>query len=138
MIECTLNIGHTLVNELKNSSHMLLYDNVDKDGFRNSMGNLLVNIQNLVVNNTNINDIWSAFTAGIHDSVSEFVPSRYFKPRTPSQPVWFNLIAKIACNKQRKLYTRFKKMVTQRCLKNIKPSDRKTKNYLDNLKHIYG
>ena len=87
MIECTLNIGHTLVNELKNSSHMLLYDNVDKDGFRNSMGNLLVNIQNLVVNNTNINDMWSAFTAGTHVSVSEFVPSRYFKPRTPSQPV---------------------------------------------------
>ena len=88
---------------------MLFYDNVDKDGFRNSMGNLLVNIQNLVVNNTNINDIWSAFTAGIHDSVSEFVPSRYFKPKTPSQPVWFNLKAKIACNKQRKLYTRYKK-----------------------------
>ena len=57
MIECTLNIGHTLVNELKNSSRMLVYNNVDKDEFRNSMGNLLVNIQSLVVKNTNINDI---------------------------------------------------------------------------------
>ena len=57
MIECTLNIGHILVNELKNSSRMLVYNNVDKDEFRNSMGNLLVNIQSLVVKNTNINDI---------------------------------------------------------------------------------
>ena len=91
------------------------------------MGNLLVNIQNLVVNNTNINDIWSAFTAGIHDSVSEFVPSRYFKPKTPSQPVWFNLKAKIACNKQRKLYTRFKKNGDTEVFKKYKTLTKKQK-----------
>ena len=59
-------------------------------------------------------------------------------PRTPSQSVWFNLKAKIACNKQHKLYTHYKKTGDTEVFEKFKTLRRKNKKLVRQLKtHLW-
>ena len=49
------------------------------------------------------------FKDRLHQAVLDFVPSIQRKDRNHNQPVWFNLKAKRSCNKQRKLYSKYKR-----------------------------
>ena len=72
----------------------------------NNLLKLLSTLQELVTltANNNINNVWNTFNEKLQESIDKCVPTKPRRRKPPHEPAWFNLTAKRACSKQRRLY----------------------------------
>ena len=137
MIECHIayRSQHLISNNSKN--HVWLYDRLDVEGYVGAMSELLSDTQDKVLKGEDIDLVWANFSSKMHQVIDDHVPTKQLKPRKQSQPVWFSPVARRACNKQRKLYTKYKKTGDISVLNRHKIARRENKKLFRELKKSY-
>ena len=84
-----------------------LFHKTDLGGFRDEIDKLHKVVAHEIDEGCDINTVWATFRDGLLHCVTKYVPVKHKRVRSPHEPMWFNLSAKQACSKQRKLYMRF-------------------------------
>ena len=87
-----------------------LYYKTNLNGFQKGMHELHQLVVNEINEGLDINTVWNTFRDGMWQNVNKFVPVQQRRVKSPHEPPWFNISARKACNKQRKLYCVLKRL----------------------------
>ena len=138
MIE--INISTSQTAELQNNVDLppiRLFKQVDLPNFEKSLAAIHKRVTKCIGFGGTIDNVWNIFKLGLHNAINDHVPTRQRQPKRPNEPLWFNKSAKRACNKQRKLYSLYKKKGDSELLNKYKQLRRSNKKLFKNLKKDY-
>jgi hypothetical protein len=113
------------------------YSKANLQLFHESLSQVKNSIQNSIENKDSIDKVWNSFKSGLFNSIDKAVPLRVNKLKPPHEPYWFNNIARKACNKQRRLYSKYKKTGNPYVLVQYKQLRRENKKLFRILKKDY-
>lgn len=136
MIETNINVSQ-IENQKPQRPPIKLFHKVDHAQFTNDLNLVYTEIKEQVDEGSDINTMWSFFTTGLHNAVDNHVPTRKCIVKKANEPLWFNSVARRACNKQRKLYSLYKKTKDSDTFTKYKNLRRVNKNMFRDLKKSY-
>ena len=114
-----------------------LFHKVDFAQFSDDLDLVYTEIKDQINQGADMNTLWSTFTTGLHNAVDSHVPTRKCTIKNDNEPLWFNSMARRACNKQRKLYSLYKKTKDLSMMAKYKNLRRSNKNMFKALKKSY-
>jgi hypothetical protein len=114
-----------------------LFAKADRQGFHDDLEKLHCSVIGLMKKHSDIDLVWDTVRNGFHQAVDKNVPSKTCRIKPPHEPFWFNLEAKKACTKQKRLYRSYKKYGDQAVLAGYKVLRKANKKLFRKLKSRY-
>ena len=124
-------------NSNLDKSTLRLFHKTNLVEFRNALHSVNNDLDDRILNGASVDEVWQTFKNGFIQAINTHVPSKLKRKKHPHEPIWFNLTAKKACDKQRKLYIKHKKSGDPDYLSQYKMLRRENKRLFKSLKKEY-